>query len=161
MKNGFTLIEVLVYIVVLAMAIGGMTLVAVNIFEISARTSAVQEVAHNGRFAMHKINYEIKNASSIVSPETEGDTLELLSDEVSVVFQVIENEEENEKKLTIERDGISYDLTTSRVQIDALKFTKLSDDSIKVEMNISHSNPQNLPVQEFSNFFIGSFSKSE
>ncbi|MDD5752929.1 MAG: hypothetical protein PHI45_02490 [Candidatus Pacebacteria bacterium] len=153
MKNGFTIIEFLIYIVILVMAITSINLISINIFHASARTNTIQEVAHNGRFVMHKIKEEIKNSTSIVYPETEGEELRLLSNDSLVVFKI----SENEKRLVVEKNNISIYLTTSKVEIDSVRFKIISNDSIKVEIKISHKNDQNLPEQEFENLFISSF----
>ena len=157
-SKGFTIIEFLVYITILAIVIIAMTGVASNVFQVGARTDAIQEVTHNGRFAMQKIGQAIKSADTIVFPETEGNLLIL----------EFENEEKNpvifdvfEKTLRIKQGGKEYiGLTTSKVNIDSIKFKKVSCsglDSIKIEMDISFNNPKGLPEYDFNNFFTGAF----
>lgn len=151
--GGFTIIEFLIYIAILVIAIAAMGLVSSNVFRVGARTNVVQEVSHNGRFAMQRIGQVVRESSGIVEPETEGNRLKLEKpDKPPTVFDV------SEGKLRIkEEEGKYIELTTSRVVVDRLLFKKISEDSVKVEMNISFCNPQGHPEYEFKSFFTSSF----
>jgi len=153
--KGFTIIEFLIYIAILAIAIAGMGLILSNIFRVGVRTDVIQEVSHNGRFAMQRIGQAVRESSDIVEPATEGNVLELSfedEDKDPTVFDV------SEGKLRIKEGSGNYiELTTSSVIVDRLVFKKVSDDSVKVEMNISFDNSQGLPEHEFKSFFTSSF----
>lgn len=155
MKKGFSIIEFLIYIAILAIAIAAMGLVLSNIFRVGVRTDVVQEVSHNGRFAIQRIGQTIRESSGIDEPETEGNRLELSFEDPAknpTVFDV------SEGKLRIREGNKEYiELTTSRVNVDKLFFQKVSDNSVRVEMNISFYNPQGLPEYEFNSFFTSSF----
>ncbi len=156
MKNkGFSVIEFLIYITIISFIIVTLGLVSMNIFSVGARTNAIQEVAHNGRFAMHKIGSTINEADSLIAPETQGQLLHLTFNDPlrdPTVFDV-----SNGKLRITEGSGDPIELTTSKVNIDRILFKKVADDSVKVEINISFYNPQNLPEHEFSSFFTSSF----
>ena len=155
MQKGFTIIEFLIYIVILAIAIIGMGLISSNIFRVGVRTDIVQEVSHNGRFAIQRIGQVVRESSGIIEPQTEGSSLKLSfedSDKNPTIFDIFEG------KLRIkEADNNYIELTTSRVTINKLVFKKVSDDSVRVEMNISFDNPQDIPEYEFNSFFTSSF----
>jgi len=155
MQKGFTIIEFLIYIAILAIAIVGMGLISSNIFRVGVRTDIVQEVSHNGRFAIQRIGQAVRESSVIIKPQTEGSSLELSfkdPDKNPTIFDIFEG------KLRIkEADNNYIELTTSRVTINKLVFKKVSDDSVRVEMNISFDNPQNIPEYEFNSFFTSSF----
>jgi len=158
-NKGFTIIEFLVYVTILAIVINTMGGVALNVFRVGARTDAIQEVAHNGRFAMQKIGQIVKLADSVILPITEGSYLVLgfeQSIEDTTTFDVFE------KTLRIKEGNKDYvDLTTSKVSVDNIKFTKVKSltgrDSVKIEMNISFNNQKNLPEYLFENFITGVF----
>jgi len=156
--TGFSIIEFLIYIAILTIAIAAMGLVVSNVFRVGARTDVVQEVNHNGRFTMQRIGQAVRESSGI---KTEGNRLELSFEDPAknpTVFDV-----SSEGKLRIkEGNGGDIELTTSRVVVDKLVFKKVSDDSVRVdsvrvEMNISFDNPQDLPEYEFKSFFTSSF----
>ncbi|MFA4998430.1 MAG: hypothetical protein WC514_00150 [Candidatus Paceibacterota bacterium] len=157
-NNGFTIIEFLVYISILAIAVNAMGGVALNVFKVGARTDAIQEVAHNGRFAMQRIGQAVKSASAVLSPETEGGVLVLEfseADKNPTIFDV------SGSVLRIKEGNRGYvDLTSSEVDVKDLKFGRVSSsglDSVRIEMDISFNNQKELPEYDFENFFVGAF----
>ena len=152
--EGFSIIEFLIYIAILTVAIGAIGLVVSNIFRVGARTDVVQEASHNGRFAMQRIGQVVKQSSGIEIEEG-GKKLVLRFDEDSTIFYVLE--ENGKKKLKINEKGQDIDLTTGRVNVDSLFFKRISDDSVRVEINISFNNLRGLPEYEFNSFFTSSF----
>ena len=159
MNGGFTLFEFLVYITILAIVIAAIAGVASNVFQVGARTHAIQEVTHNARFAMQKMGQAIKSAEAIAFPETQGDLLILEfenQEKNPVIFDVFE------KTLRIKQGNKEYvGLTTSKVNVDIIKFKKVSYssglDSIKIEMDVSFNNPRELLEYDFNSFFTGAF----
>jgi len=152
MRNkGFTVIEFLIYIIILSIVIAAILSVSINVFQVGARTNAVQEVAHNGRFSLHTIGRFIKSADQIISPQTEGNFLELKINERPIVI-FVEN-----GKLMIREGEKTTELTTSKVTVNRLFFKKINPDSIKIEMDISFFNPHEVREYEFNNFFTTSY----
>jgi len=157
-NKGFTILEFLVYITILVIVITAIGGVALNVFQVGAKTDAIQEVAHNARFSMQKMGHAIKSANAVVFPETESNLLILeFEDEEKdpVIFDVFE------KTLRIKQGNKEYvGLTTSKVNVDSINFKKISSsgfDSVKIEMDISFNNPKGLFEYEFNNFFTGAF----
>ena len=66
-KKGFTLIEFLIYISIVGFVIGALTLAGINVMHGRAEVRSMEEVEENGRFALQKITYLIRNANSIKS----------------------------------------------------------------------------------------------
>jgi len=154
--EGFSLIEFLIYIAILAIVVAAMGLVASNVFQVGVRNDVVQEVGHNGRFAMQKIGQVIKE-SSYITIEEEGKKLVLSFENRSPAIFYVFEEANGKKILRIQEEDQDVDLTTHRVNVDSLFFKKVSEDSVRVEMNISFDNPQGLPEYEFKSFFTSSF----
>ncbi len=157
-NKGFTIIEFLVYITILATVVNAMGGVALNVFRVGARTDAIQEVAHNGRFAVQRIGQAVKLASSVILPETGGNSLTLEfedEDKNPTIFDV------SGGVLRIKEGNKGYvDLTTPKVDVGGIEFRKISSsglDSVKIEMNISFNNQKELPEYDFGNFFTGAF----
>jgi len=150
MKRGFTILEFLIYIAILSMAVAGISLVVSNIFRAGARTDVIQEVNHNGRFAMQRMGQMIGGASEIEVVD-EGKGLSFLVEGSSTVFSV--REEDGRKKLKMG----DASLTTDKVNVDRLLFKAITDNSVRVEMIVSFYNPQDIPDYEFKSFFTTSF----
>lgn len=157
---GLSIIEFLIYISILAIAIGAIGLTLSNIFRIGGRTDVVQEVSHNGWFAMERMGQLIKEASDFSIED--GKKLNLnLKNGKSVSLYVFE--ENGRKKLKIKENNDEIDLTTDKVNVDNLFFKEIAGEndfvkSIKVEMEISFYNPRSLPEYNFKSFFTSSFS---
>ena len=144
-QKGFTLIELIIYIGIVAAVL----LVAFNFtWEViygNVKSQAIREVQQNARFAMEKIAITTEEALTINSP-TPGNSANFLSLEMAdpnlnpTIFDVSNN------KLRITQGITSYyELTNNRVKVTALQFTNLSyaetPGTIRVEMTIDHVNP--------------------
>jgi Tfp pilus assembly protein PilE len=65
--DGFTFIELILYVAVVAMLLAAVVPFAWNVIETGIKSSVQQEVTANGRFISERIVYEIRNASGINS----------------------------------------------------------------------------------------------
>ena len=157
-NKGFTLIEFLIYTIILAVLINIIGSVALNIFQSGARTNTIQEVSHNGRFSLQKIGQAVNSAEAIVLPEINGTSLTLEfqeEDKNPTIIDVFEN------TLRIKEGNKEYvELTSSKVNVENMAFKRISSnglDSVKIEMNISFDNQKQLPEYDFESFFTGAF----
>lgn len=144
---GFTLIEFIIYIAI----IGGMlTLITGFLWNIifgNIKEAAFQEVQQNARFALTKINQEIKKATGINSPlpgEFPASSLSLMMADSNLdptIFEVIDG------KLRI-RQGSAQpnELTSDQIIISSLQFTNLSYEdtpgTIRIELAVDYLNPE-------------------
>ncbi len=149
MKNlGFTLIEFLIYIAVLAVVLIFTTGFLWDIVLGNVKEASWQEVQQNFRFALTKISQEIKKATGVNSPSSPGDSansLYLIMADPNLsptVFDI------SDGKLIITK-GTSgpYELTSDQVTVTNLNFTNISYPGtpgiIQIEMTIEHINPGN------------------
>jgi len=157
-NKGFTLIEFLVYTIILAVLINIIGSVALNIFQSGAKSNTIQEVSHNGRFALQKIGQAINGAKDVILPETQGTSLVLESaeeDKNPTVFDVFEN------TLRMKEGNKEFvELTSSEVNVENILFKRIASDgldSVKIEMDISFDNQKELSEYDFESFFTGAF----
>ena len=68
-QDGFTLIEVLLYLGIVVVIISVASAITFNVLFSKAKVMAMREVTQNARFAMDKVAREVRNAESITSPE--------------------------------------------------------------------------------------------
>jgi len=150
LKNGggFTLIELLIYIAIVGTILVLMTGFFWNIALGYIKENSYQELQQNGRFALMKMEQEIKKARGIIAPMP-GSTANNLSLEMAnpslnpTIFDL------NEGKLRITQGtNPFYELTTDRVVVGNLQFTNLSytetPGTVRIEMVLSHLNPGGL-----------------
>ena len=74
MKKSFTLIEVLIYIAVLAIIVSVASSFFLWVIRANTKTKAMREVLDNTRRAMEIMTYEIKEAESIYVPTSTFDS---------------------------------------------------------------------------------------
>lgn len=146
-NSGFTLIEFLIYIAILAVVVTLIIGFFLDIILGNIKETSYQEVQQNARFILTKISQEVKKATGINSPNP-GESASALSLAMAspssdpTLIDVIEG------KLRLTK-GISapQELTTDLVEISNLRFTNLSypdtPGTIRIEMTISHINPAN------------------
>jgi prepilin-type N-terminal cleavage/methylation domain-containing protein len=147
MKKGFTLIEFLIYVAIVGSILVLMTNLFWNVILGGTKENSYQEVQQNGRFALLKMEQEIKKAIGInnPSPGTSASSLSLLMANSSLnptVFNL------NGGKLIITQGSSSpIEITTDQVSVSSLRFTNLSyfgtPGTIGIEMTIENLNPAN------------------
>lgn len=154
MNRGFTLIELIIYIGIVA----AILLVAVNFsWEIiygNVKSQAIREVQQNTRLVMEKISESILAASEIDTPRP-GDShgeLELRMQDLGLDPTIFETDE---NVLTIKQGANGpYELTNNRVKVTNLQFTNLSypgtPGTIRIQLTIEHLNPNNMSQYEAS-----------
>lgn len=76
-KKSFTLIEILIYIAVLAIIVSVVSSFFLWVIRANTKTKAMREVLDNTRRAMEIMTYEIKEAESIYTPTTTSNQLSL------------------------------------------------------------------------------------
>jgi len=157
-SKGFTLIEFLIYGVLVTTIVGLLVLMSVNILGARGRITAMEEISHNARFVMGRIAYEVRRAEQITSPlpGAESSLLELVAhDGDSLVFRL---DEEEEKVLQmIIGGGIPVSLTSESVIVSDLQFSNVSyqkgPGTVRIKMTLEFANPLDRPEWDFKRTF--------
>lgn len=154
--QGFTLIETLIY----GLLVSGMILVSVlfslSISEGNQSARAYQEVQQNARMAMERMIQEIRAANNLDAAGsvfgTSPGTLSLTHDDASkspTVFDV-----SGEILRIRQGTGAIIPLTSDLVRVTTLTFTNLSvsnrTKNIRISLTIEHLNPENIAVYQAS-----------
>jgi len=157
--NGFTLIEFLLYSIIVTFIVGALVLAGINVMEGGGSINVSEEVNHNGKMAMNRIMSYVRIAEGINSPEqgTSTSSLSLAMPDTSlyptVVFAVNEGGE-----LTIKRgDDDAVAITAETVSVSNLNFINLSypetSGTVKVEMTVDYASPGGRSEYEFTRNF--------
>ena len=155
MKQGFTIIEFVVYIAVLAI-IGGATS-TLFLWTLKAHTKAqvLQETTLSVQLAMERVMHEVREAESLYLPTTTATQVSLETEtsipsgETSGYIDFFLCGE----ALCMKKEGeIPLVVTPSTVEVTNLSFTTISTDtnfpSLRVFMEVRHKNPNNKPELE-------------
>lgn len=65
MRKGFTLVEMILYVALLAIMMGAALPIALQLVTNGTKSGITQEVYHSARYASERIMYEIRNANGI------------------------------------------------------------------------------------------------
>lgn len=146
MKNfGFTLIEFIIYIAIVAVILVLMIGFLWNIISGNIKETSYQEVQQNGRFVLTKINQEIKKATGIENPGLGASSTVLSLSMADPFLNPTTFYLANGNLMIIQGLGQPYELTSDQVTVSSLRFTNLSyqdtPGTIRIEMTIGHINP--------------------
>ncbi|MFA4954787.1 MAG: type II secretion system protein [Patescibacteria group bacterium] len=156
-QNGFTLIEYLIYVAIVAIFLLSATVIMLVLMSGKSRIEAVEEVERNGRAAMQTIMTRTINASSVTLPAagTTSSFLIIVASGTTSTFGV--------------RDGVleikegasaSSSLTSSGVTISDLVFRNLAlagdPATIHLEFTVSSTNPSANPDFDYGQIYRGS-----
>jgi hypothetical protein len=132
-----------------------------QVIESNAKAGAQREVQQNGRFAMEKMSRIIKSAAGINSPAT-GNSSSDFSLEMSSAASDPTLIRVNSETLQLKQGESDWtDLTSQRVKVTDFQVRNLSYDNtpgiLRVELTLSHINPDNRQTYEASLDFSSSF----
>lgn len=159
---GFTLVEILLYIVVFSSII--FTILGFSNLSLQSRLrdEAIAEVEGAGNMVTSIISQEIRNARSITSPTASSTasslTLVMPDSNISpIIFQL-----SNGVIQMSERGLATTSITSSRVTASGLSFTNLSRSgtpgNIRFLFTLEHTNPSNISAFSYLQRFISSAS---
>lgn len=144
-KNGFTLIEVLLYLAITATMLGGLAAFIGLLTAARMRDQTVTEVASAGIQIVQLITQTVRNAAQTAVPNA---TTLLVTDPQGVqsTFQLVGT------ILWWTRAGQSLPLTENKVLVKNVRFTTTASTppSIRMELTLDHHNPTERIESTFS-----------
>jgi hypothetical protein len=156
-NTGFTLIEFLIYSIIVTIIVGSLVLMSINVLAARGRMVAAEEVSHNARFALGKIMYEIRQAEQITSPApgaTDSSLSLIAADGDTLVFSL--EEVEDVLEMTI-GGGTPFSLTSESIAVSSLTFANISytdtSGTVRIEMTLEYINPLERTEWEFQRTF--------
>ena len=151
-RSGFTLIEVLIYALMISGMVTTAVLFALNVSEGQQKARSYQEVQQNARFGMERMVQEIKAANDLNTANSTFNVhpgLLSFSHEDSLknptIFSVA-----SEKLAMKQGVNATSTLTSDNVRVTNLIFTNMSvanrTKNIRISMRVEHVNPDNVTV---------------
>jgi prepilin-type N-terminal cleavage/methylation domain-containing protein len=119
--SGFTLIEVLLYLALFSIIMGGVLISVLNMVEGVGRTRGLIEIQQEGAFIQSKISWALTGAQIVSDPPigTPGSTLSLTKFDSTTA-----NLSLNGTDVVIDTGSGPFVLNNSRVDVTALNFTR-------------------------------------
>jgi len=150
-NSGFTLIETIIYALIISGILTSTILFSLNVLEGQSKARVFQEVQQNARFGLEKISQEIRMADDLnAGASTFGTTsvglLSLSHEEAAkdpTVFTI-----ENEKLVIKQGSSATSTLTSDDVRVTNLVFTNYSitdrTKMIGARITVEHKNPDQV-----------------
>lgn len=137
--RGFTQIELLLSMGILTILIGILTTVFGQIIDVQLESKAVSSVDQNGRFILSRLLYDMRNATTIVTPATPGTTTNTLTISVDSVDYTYSASSSGDFVL-INNQGTNV-LNNQAASISGVTFTRIgngdNNDTIRVNFAVT------------------------
>ena len=160
-NRGYTLIELLLYVVILGMLLGSVVSFFGMVTEARVKNQTVAEVDEQGTMVMDYMTQTIRNASSISAPAAGGVAASSLTLVVptAVLSPTIFSLSGTTLQIK-EGTAAAVPLTNGKVQISGLSFKNLTRSGtsgiVQVSFTISRVNPNNRNEFSYQKTFTGS-----
>ena len=158
-KNGFTIIETIVYVAIFSLVVGALVTFILNINSSRLRSQTMLEVKGQGADLMRILTTAIKNSTAINSPGT-GLSSGVISIETSdpaknpTIFSA-----NGEAIFITEGSADPIALTNNKVRVTGLVFTNATKIDtpgvVQIRFTIQNTALQTLPEQQYSIDFYG------
>lgn len=157
-QRGFTLFELLIYIALASILIGGISTLLFITLNARVKNQTIAEVEQQGSLAMRMITQSIRNADAILSPIA-GSAGTLILDVVGAVDDPTVYELSDTTLEITQGEGSAVALTNDRVSVSDLTFTLATQGSgsgtIRVQFTVSHVNTSGRQEYAYSQTFYG------
>ena len=166
MRKGFTLVEILIYIAVLAIIIAAVSSFILWQISSGAKSRAIREARYNAERALLIMTQEIREAKSVYTPTATSTQLSL---EISHSLPAGETSAfvdfflcgAGKTTLCVKRESEdALVLTSDRVEVSQLEFLQISTTtpSIQINLKMNYKNPQDRPEYRASINITSTFS---
>jgi competence protein ComGC len=152
--KGFTLVELLIYMGVLAIFIGTLTSLFTTSVNVQLESESISGVEQDGRYLLSKLSYDIHRAESVTAPESPGDsstTLVMVIDGQTHTYAM-----DDENNLLYTTSEGSFQLNAHDTRMGSLVFERIGnvggvENTIVVSLEIE-SRVQTQPPTEPKSF---------
>lgn len=131
--KGFTLIELSIYMGILATLLLILTRFFIAALDAQIESQTTSSVAQDGRFILSRLTYDVTNADSLVIPsviEDEGANLQIVKNSINYSYSL------NGDNLIITNDNGTDVLNSPETKISNLKFKRIGNSGGKPTVQI-------------------------
>ena len=146
-KDGFTLIEIIVYMALFSLVVGGFLIVTYGIIQGAGRVQSKIELNEEGEFLIRKFDWAVSGGSSVITSAT---TLQVTKQslpaaENPLVFSL------NSGNLLLKRGGSTSTLNTADVTVATTSFSyNAASGTVRMQFTLSNlSETQSFDVTRY------------
>lgn len=161
-SKGYTLIELLLYVVILGSLLTAISLYFSTSAESRIKNQSIAEVTQQGAIIMERITYTIRNADSITSPTAGNSAASLTLAMATAGINPTVFDVSSQVIRVSEGGGSAVGLSNSQVQISGLTFTNLTRSGtpgvVRISFTVSRVNNSNRNEYNYQKTFTASAS---
>jgi type II secretory pathway pseudopilin PulG len=139
-SKGYTLIELVIYIGILALLLGVLSSIFTSILDVQLQPTSTSSVNQDGRYLLSKLLYDVKSSSAILipaSPGTTSSTMQVTINSINYTYSLNNSNLQIVNNNTNDTDVLnSYDTS-----ISGLTFTRIgnggSSDTVRVSYTVT------------------------
>lgn len=140
-QEGFTLIELVLYMGLLTILIGVLSSIFSSIVDVQLQSTATSSVDQDGRYLLSKLLTDVHSASAIVTPANPGDvssTMQITANSINYTYSLDNN---NNLQVVNSSTGEVNVLNSFETFVSSLSFTRVgsggSNDTIRVAYTLT------------------------
>lgn len=124
-QKGFTLIELLIFMGIFSILILSLFQLLTSIFDVQLESQSSSSVSQDGRYILNRLSYDIKNSTSITTPNagSQGQTLVIYDGTKTFTYSL----SNGNLTLTNSATGTTDQLNSFNTSVSNLNFLTLSD----------------------------------
>jgi type II secretory pathway pseudopilin PulG len=154
--KGYTLIELIIYIGILALLLGVLTSIFTSIIGVQLESTSTSSVNQDGRYILSKLLYDVKSASSIVTPTTPGASGSSMQLTINSINYTYSKSAGNNLQVVNGSTGEVNVLNSYDTSVSGLTFTRVgnggSSDDIRVSYTLTSRTTEQAGVHETKSF---------
>jgi len=156
MKKGFTLVELLLYMVILSTMLGVLTSFVVMTYKVRVKSQVVAEVEQQGSQTMDIITQAVRNSTAINLPVSQASGSTLTINGSTTTFDM------NANKIRM-NDGTTYDIVSNKVVANGLLFTNVTETggpgSVRIQFTLTYNNISGTNEYDYAKTFYATASR--
>ncbi len=164
-QNGFTLIEMVLYVGMMAVIMLGMVEFVFVMMQTRVKNEVMSEVESQGLMVMESIIYTIQNGEGINSPSAGGSGASLSLDVQGAADDPTVYDLSSDTIRVEVASGGAIDMTSSRVVASGLSFTNASTTgsagSVQITFTLTHANESNRSEYNYAQTFTSTATLKE
>jgi prepilin-type N-terminal cleavage/methylation domain-containing protein len=155
-KKGFTLIELVLYMGILAILLTLMSSIFTSIVDVQIQSTTTSSVNQDGRYLLSKLLYDVKNSSAILvpaNPGTQSSTMQLTINSINYTYSASSS---GNLQVVNGTTGETNVLNSYDTSISGLTFTRIGNggtsDTVRVSYTVTGRAIERAGQQETKTF---------
>ena len=136
---GYTLIELVVYIGILTLLLSVLSSIFSSIVNVQLESTSTSSVNQDGRYLLSKLLYDVKSATTIVTPAAPGDVTSSMQLTINSINYTYSLDANNNLQVVDGSTGLPYVLNSYDTSVSGLTFTRVGNGGSSDDVRVSYT----------------------